>query len=114
MVLDALFLCPFCTATTFVNTKTIIGPNQVGVNFCCGKDEELVVEGEPLVSLSQLTQARLRPSAFRLRTRRKDLLWMGGKFGLEEEMAMVGHEKSETLGGEECLMSGLLTALPDC
>ena len=72
------------------------------------------MEGEPLVSLSQLTQARLRPSAFRLRTREKDLLWRGGKFGLEEEMAMVGHEKSETLGGEECLMSGLLTALPDC
>ena len=48
MVLDALFLCLFCTATFFVNTKTIIGPNQVGVNFCCGKNEELVVEGEPI------------------------------------------------------------------
>ena len=47
-MLNALILCLFFTATSLVNSMTTIGPNQVGVNFCCGKDEELVVEGEPI------------------------------------------------------------------
>ena len=46
MVLNAFVLCLVCTATSFVNSKTMFRPNQVGANFCCGEDERLVVDEE--------------------------------------------------------------------
>ena len=84
MVLNALFLCLFCTATTFVNTKTIIGPNQVGVNFCCGEDERLVLdEEEPGKTKAQCVQIGDEEEGSSLEERQ---VWVGGEDGDGGEM----------------------------
>ena len=84
MVLNAFVLCLVCTATSFVNSKTTFGPNQVGVNFCCGEDERLEVdEEEPGKTNAKCVQIGNEEEGSSLEERQ---VWVGGEDGDGGEM----------------------------
>ena len=83
MVLNAFVLCLVCTATSFVNSKTTFGPNQVGVNFCCGEDERLVVDEEPGKTKAKCVQIGDEEEKSSLEGKQ---VWVGGEDGDGGEM----------------------------
>ena len=83
MVLNAFVLCLVCTATSFVNSKTTFGPNQVGVNFCCGEDERLEVYDEPGKTKAKCVQIGDEEESSSLEGKQ---VWVGGEDGDGGEM----------------------------
>ena len=77
MLFNAFFLCLVFTATSFVNSKTTFGPNQVGVNFCCGEDERLVVDEEPGKTKAQCVQIGDEEEGSSLEG---EQVWVGGEY----------------------------------
>ena len=62
---------------------TTFGPNQVGVNFCCGEDERLVVDEEPGKTKAQCVQ--IGDEAERSSLEGREVL-VGGEDGDDREM----------------------------
>ena len=84
MVLNAFVICLVCTATSFVNSKTTLGPNQVGVNFCCREDERLLLdEEEPGKTKAQCVQIGDEDESSSLEGKQ---VWVGGEDGDGGEM----------------------------
>ena len=62
---------------------TTFGPNQVGVNFCCGEDERLVVDEEPGETKAKCVQIGDEEEGSSLEGRQ---VWVGGEDGDGGEM----------------------------
>merc|ERR1711962_1038729 len=105
MVLNAFVPCLVCTATSFVNSKTTFGKNQVGVNFCCGEDERLVVDEEPGETKAKCVQIGDEEEGSSLEGKQ---VWVGEEDGDGGEMKSLKLMEVKNL---DCQRGLLLTTL---